>query len=216
MIYGNIKTTMKKIAFILTMLLIPALIFAKELGATLIMKDGSTRTGLVKPPKKPTEKTLKFKILSSEKWEQVVCADITTMIIQNTDGTSTEFDYLPGQNYIQVWKGRPKISKISIWLPVVVRGGAMTYYRIWYEDNGPMRFDGYMSRSVRAYLSYCKRVGETYASKIGRTDVKTAFSHMAGPVYFKDDPSIVAKIESGEFTLDDLPQVVELYNSTHK
>ncbi|MES2545815.1 MAG: hypothetical protein V4548_13095 [Bacteroidota bacterium] len=172
---------------------------------TIYLSNGKQLTGKVNYPINSAESYISINI---KKKKQSIDKTQIDKIVYNTSSGPLEYYNLK----IFRNKKKNKIRKNKKIVALSIKGKVSLYFSqgSHYEQRGNM--------SVPVYFTeyYCKRENEEAASLIhvdnGVVNPNAYFRYFAKR-YFSDNPEIVAKIKSKEFTYRNLIEVVQFYNS---
>lgn len=192
---------MKKIA-LLFIVFLSFSAYGKYYDATILFRDGKSKTGLVDSPFggdfiffKASENA------TEEKLEAAAIKSITFTI----KGEKTEYHQLK----VYLGWGQKRISNEAMWLAVVEKGTATLYV-----NRTSMQGSIYSTTSAGFEDYYCLREGEPAGKlicQISTMNNNQTFRAKA-PLYFADYPELAAKIKSKEYNWRDLTTVVQEYN----
>jgi hypothetical protein len=206
---NNVKTCFTLLLLVCWMNLVNAQKFFK---GQLTYKDNKIVVGLINMPATPSDKKIKFKINESADPEKINSDLIRFITITSDNGKSCTLEHV-------------ELSKKEGWAFcfLVLEGYANLYLTgdgISTDKHGNVTpTSSYVSgRSMPEYYYMIKRKSEKYLTTLAITSPsKTmlgkakAFRKMAVE-YFKDYPELVKRINDKEFTEEDVPQVVSIYN----
>jgi hypothetical protein len=179
--------------------------------ATLKLKDGTEKSGLVKLPTEGDEMQLDFKKTDTAEKEKIKSDDVNSFIV--TDGAAqAEFVHT---NFFPM--ASKKKSKMAEWFNVLRTG-----YCTLYSNN----FDGFSSHEM---INPSTSHKIAFLLKRGDEEVPTTVAHYFPTSanhnqlfrrftaeYLSDNADIVDRLNKKEFKLEDIGTVVDLYNQSKK
>lgn len=197
---------------------------AKFLPGVMLMEDGSTKSGLIQIPKRPSSQKVKFKDSEKGKEQTVKIHDIKLFTVTSELGEK----YTLESNYIDQSKkaGAKKVTKFRIFLLVEVNG-YVSLYKVGDEfrtdKKGTLYLYSYNAgdgSGVVNFRYYIKKQGAEYAEiftienpvngfipDISRKSVVKSME-----VHLSEYPELVEKVRSKEIDKMDLIQIFKLYN----
>ncbi|WP_099709464.1 hypothetical protein [Flavobacterium sp. 9] len=163
--------------------------YSQKNKCIIYFKDGTTVTGL---GKMKVNGDVKFKLnkdTESINYAQVLIDKIKT----------SEYVFLDTYKYVITTDG------FSSWLKVIIEGNTTLYQR----EPSNYYYSGSITPITNYYVSH---KGDSNIFKITSEGISTNFKKAASN-FFKDCPILVEKINSKEFTKDDIEKVVKFYNN---
>jgi hypothetical protein len=199
---------MKKLMIVFALTFLSSVVFAVPFyDVKIILQNGHEMVGLAQLPGNPGPSAIKFKESKNSRNRWVFPDSIKTVIYQ-VYGRTQEYDLLnvyttPSHKIVQQY-----------YLEVKQRGYVTLYSYVNMDVIVAMEF----TRTTTNDCWACYRQGESVATTVSGTERKDkhgAFNEAANE-YFKDDPALLAKINSGEYKWNDMEKIVEEYNRDKK
>jgi hypothetical protein len=197
---------------------------AKFLPGEILMEDGSTKSGLIQIPKRPSSQKAKFKDSEEADAQTVKIHDIKSFTVTSELGEK----YTLESNYIDQSKkaGVKRVTKFRIFLLVEVKGYA-SLYKIGDEFRTDKKGTLYLYSSnagdgsgVVNFRYYIKKQGADYAEiftyenpvngfmpDISRNSVVKSME-----VHLSEYPELIEKVRSKEIDKVNLLEIFMLYN----
>jgi hypothetical protein len=211
-----------KFYFFIALILISSFAFGQVFQkATITYLNGEVKKGFVLIPRKPTEKSIKYKLsrnISTE--ERIKSEELKYIVIESDEGNKYVLERIP-----IALKPRSKPTK-PCWLLVKVAGYGTLYIGADYfvADNmgnvdvvavggghsGPATFNYYLKKGnldVAYYMGMTSPGGMLGLNALLR---KTAEMNLS------DYPELVERIKNKEFTHNDIPAIIMIYNDYMK
>ena len=183
----------------------------------LILKDGTTLTGLIKLPTVSKDliafngkEKVKFKTEKKAATQKYDETQVKQIVFKNPDAETAIFEYVP------ISKKKMGIFKI------VTKGKATLYGKIvsFTNASGPAHVGSTSGGAPMYYMYsfndfnefYVIRENEPIASPLITIRISRSFRHRAKE-YFADCPKVVSKLENKEYRKEDVKDMVEAYNT---
>ncbi len=199
---------MKKLTIILALIFLSSFVSAEAFyDVKIILQNGRDLQGLATLPVNPGPTAIRFKESKEAKSHWVYPDSIKTVIYHVKEKT-LEYDLL------KVYT-TPSHKTVKQYYLEVRQRGYVTLYS--YTDMDVIMGVG-SSTTVFNGCWACYKQGESIATTISGTERKNKRDvfNLAASEYFKDDPALVAKINSNEYKWDDMEKIVEEYNRDKK
>lgn len=189
------KTKMKQI-LIITLLLVAFNSYAKYYPGTLTFKNGKSRDGFIDSN---LGNVILFKgWMEAPQPEEISAASIKTVWIKTNAGHKmNEYHYL--------LVDKSKDGSSWMWLKQVEKGGVtlFVYETLLPQDDG--------SDKAEVLYFYCLREGKEMAKLIATRNNNLFFISKASE-FFADKPELVEKIQSKQYTWENVQELVYAYN----
>jgi len=171
--------------------------YAKYYPGTLLFENGKSREGFIEAN---LGDVVLFKGWMDAEPEEIPAAGIKTIWIKTNGGHKMhEYHYL----LVDISSGR--VSS-RMWLKLVEKGTVTLFvYETIVQQNG--------SDKVEPLYYYCLREGKQLAKLIATHSNNLLFISKATQ-FFADNPELVEKIESKEYTWKNVQELVQAYNQS--
>lgn len=167
--------------------------------------------GLVNPPTRPGDKTIKFKTAETAKPRTIKSDSIRMIKLFSEDGntgTLVNLEYRKNQNayLILVTEGYASLYFSGDLINVDKRGNIVPV-ATYVSGRETPSFEYYIQRKSEKYPTILAVVGSTM--NLGG---QGSFFRKAATNYFKDWPELISRLKEKEFSQKDVEKVVNLYN----
>lgn len=197
---------------------------AKFLPGEILMEDGSTKSGLIQVPKRPSSQKVKFKDSENADVQVVKIHDIESFTVMSDQGEK----YTLESNYIDQSKkaGVKRVTKFRIFLVVEVKGYA-SLYKIGDEFRTDKKGNLYLysynagdgSGTVN-FKYYIKKQGAEYAEIFTienpvngfLPDISRKSIVKAMEIHLPEYPELIENVRSKKIDKLDLIQIFKLFN----
>jgi hypothetical protein len=182
--------------------------------ATLTYENGATKNGFVAIPKTCGQKEISFKTDKNAHVEEIPSEMLKVITVHNKDSSVYIFERI---NYVVNPGDKPKKKE---WLFVMEKGYATLYLRI---DKYKIDNEGILIFIAEEGLpmNFVRKKNETVGVLVATTNPYIGAGVMIGsnrpfkknaPVVFAEDKELVSQIKAGNYSSEDIVEVVKAYN----
>ena len=202
-----------------------------EFYAEIKLTDGSSRTGIIKFPKKITDKAIQFRNKESDKYGKIDSESIASMLLSDENEKPRHFvkrSFVLNYKYMSKKKAKksldqtePKMSKVPYFMLCTHANEELfifqTCHKFKVNKDKSIRLISEGSRGVPPnQYYYAWRYQEEFPTLIildpNTINARNRYFKMFAPKYFKDCPDLVEAIETELISYDQIDDLISLHS----